>query len=81
MIENVYISGYDTKCLLERISRCEFFKGRTMWVNMEIFNRINASIFSNAFETYSYEYYDNQEVVSFYLLNNMDQNRKFDELF
>ncbi|EFO22982.1 hypothetical protein LOAG_05503 [Loa loa] len=50
-------TGSDTKRLLERISNCGFFKSRTMWVNMEIFNRINASTFLPFGPYYPHPYY------------------------
>ncbi|CAG9537040.1 unnamed protein product [Cercopithifilaria johnstoni] len=56
-------TGQNTKHLLERISKCEFFSGRTMWVNMEIFTRTKANAFSNAFQTYPYYYCYDEEVA------------------
>ncbi|KAL3986294.1 hypothetical protein ACH3XW_42150 [Acanthocheilonema viteae] len=58
-------TGQNTKHLLEQISKCRFFSGRTMWMNVEIFTRINASAFSNAFQAYSYYYrHCNKEIAS-----------------
>ncbi|VDO81748.1 unnamed protein product [Onchocerca flexuosa] len=34
-------TGYDTNRLLERISNCQFFEGKPVWTNVEIFNRLN----------------------------------------
>uniref|UniRef100_A0AAF5PS90 Caprin-1_dimer domain-containing protein n=1 Tax=Wuchereria bancrofti TaxID=6293 RepID=A0AAF5PS90_WUCBA len=50
-------TGNNTKRLLERISKCDFFKGRTMWVNMAMFNRINTSAFA-ILGSYPYPYYN-----------------------
>ncbi|VDN93730.1 unnamed protein product [Brugia pahangi] len=67
-------TGNNTKRLLDRISKCDFFKGRTMWVNMAMFNRINESSFP-ILGSYPYPYYNNEH--TYYQFNpEMESNIK-----
>lgn len=68
-MENFYL-GQNTKNLLDRISNCEFFNGCTMWVNMEIFTRINTGVYPNVFQPYSYNYLYDDKVVSNFIVDN-----------
>ncbi|VIO99109.1 Uncharacterized protein BM_BM819 [Brugia malayi] len=70
-------TGNNTKRLLDRISKCDFFKGRTMWINMAMFNRINASSFP-ILGSYPYPYYNyyNNEHAYYQFNPEMESNIK-----
>ncbi|VDK74767.1 unnamed protein product [Litomosoides sigmodontis] len=47
-------TGGNTKLLLERINKSGFFSGRTLWTNMAMFTRVNATAFSDVFQSHPY---------------------------